>query len=81
MRSAGAILPEPQGTWEQPAEAGTPNLTVLEAPAFLHETPSQDLTVIPTPVRVRGRTLLARFGPPIVFALTLAGIYWFWPPF
>ena len=76
-----AVLQEPQRTWEVPAEAATPNIRVLEAPAFLEETPSQELAVIPTPVRVRGRSILARFGPPLVFALAVAGIIWFWPPF
>jgi hypothetical protein len=81
MQQAGAVLQASQPAWEEPAEAGTPDLSVLEAPALFRDAEAADLVVIPTPIRVRGRTILARFGPPLVFALAVAGIAWFWPPF
>ena len=79
MQHAGAVLEEPRRTWDEPAEAGAPNLTVLEPAVVFPETP--ELAIIPTPIRVRGRTILARFGPVLVFALAVAGIVWFWPPY
>ena len=80
MRAGEALLEAPPRAWEESTEAGTPNLTILAPPVFVPDAPAQELVIVPTPIRIRGRTFLARFGPPVVFALTLAAIYWFWPP-
>lgn len=38
-----------------------------------------DVSLIPTPRRIRVRELCARFGAILIFALTVAGILWLWP--
>jgi hypothetical protein len=80
MESAATILQGVERQWEAPAHAETSNLKVLEKPPLGDEISSPEF-VIPTPIRVRGRTTLARFGPPLVFALAIAAIIYLWPPF
>jgi hypothetical protein len=78
MESAAAILRPPEPAWED--KAGTPSLTVLERPVIEEIAPPEPV-VIPTRKVMRMQYLLAKVGPPLVFALAVAGIVWFWPPF
>ncbi len=81
MESSAAILQE-QASWAEPAQRGHSKRSLAEtAPTPVEETIVSQSAIIPVPARVRGRTFLARFGPPIVFALAVAGIIWLWPPF
>jgi hypothetical protein len=81
MESSAAILEKPRSTWEAPVEYAVPDLTILKRPDFAEEISQPPAGVIPTPTRIKVRTILSILGPPIVFALAVAGIVWFWPPF
>jgi hypothetical protein len=82
MESA-ALLGDSQAAWEKPIQPPpeVPKLSVLERPELIDEAALPAEAVIPTPAVVRGRFIISKIGPPLVFALTIAAIIWFWPPF
>ena len=50
-------------------------------PHIVEHVARPERSVIQTPFRIRCREVSARFGAILVFALAVAGIVWFWPPF